>query len=120
MSEKVSTISALSWFLQRISGILLAFFLLTHINVHHFFHDITTHGIINFDSVRENLASSFWWKAYYFIFVPFVVFHALNGLWQIIADFRLSPSASIIVKTLFWILGIVLIVIGAMTLNNLF
>ncbi|MFH2035924.1 MAG: hypothetical protein ABIJ45_05935 [Candidatus Zixiibacteriota bacterium] len=120
MTEKVSTVSALTWFLQRISGLMLAFFLLTHINVHHLFHDITTSGIINFASVRTNLASSFWWKIYYFLFVPVVVYHGLNGLWQIIADFRLTDGTSTIIKSLLWILGLGLIATGTMTLINLF
>jgi len=120
MTTKMSSQSALTWFLQRISGIMLAFFLLTHLNVHHLFHDITTQGIINFSSVRENLSSSVWWQIFYFLFVPLVVFHGLNGLWQIIADFRLSPRASAIAKSVFWILGILLIVIAILTLKNLF
>jgi succinate dehydrogenase hydrophobic anchor subunit len=120
MAEKVSTQPALTWFLQRISGILLAFFLLTHLNVHHLFHDITTHGIINFDAVRENLASSFWWKVYYFTFVPFVVFHAMNGFWQIIADFRVSSGLAKFIKIVFWLISIVLILTAIWTLKNLF
>ncbi len=120
MTENVSTQSALTWFLQRISGILLAFFLITHLNVHHLFHDITAHGIIDFASVRENLASSFWWKVYYIVFVPFVVFHGLNGFWQIIADFRLSSGAAVLIRALFWVLGIFLTLIAALTLTNLF
>lgn len=120
MAETASTQSALTWFLQRISGILLAFFLITHLNVHHLFHDITAHGIIDFAGVKENLASSFWWKAYYIIFVPFIVFHGLNGFWQIIADFRTSPGAAIFFKAFFWLLGIFLIIIATLTLRNLF
>jgi len=120
MTERVSNQSVLTWFLQRISGVLLAFFLITHLNVHHLFHDITMHGIINFESVRDNLASSAWWRIYYIVFVPFVVFHALNGFWQILADFRLSNGASIFMKAIFWILGIVLIVLAIMTMINLF
>jgi len=120
MAERVSNQSVLTWFLQRISGILLAFFLITHLNVHHLFHDITLEGIINFAGVRENLQSSLWWKVYYIAFVPFVVFHALNGLWQVIADFRLKAGTAVLVKALFWILGIILIVTAIMTLSNLF
>ncbi|RKX27807.1 MAG: hypothetical protein DRP46_09570 [Candidatus Zixiibacteriota bacterium] len=120
MAERVSNQSALTWFLQRITGILLAFFLVTHLNVHHLFHDITLEGIINFSGVRENLQASLWWKIYYIVFVPFIVFHALNGLWQIIADFRLKSRAAMIVKALFWILGITLVAVAIMTLSNLF
>ena len=120
MAERVSNQSLWTWLLQRISGLFLAFFLVTHLNVHHLFHDITTAGIINFSLVRENLASSGWWQVYYFLFVPFVVFHALNGLWGIIADYRVSGQATVLLKVLFWIVGLFLIVIAALTLRNLF
>lgn len=120
MNTKVSDQSLLTWFLQRLTGIFLGIFLITHINFHHLFHDITIEGIINFGSVHENLSSSVFWKIYYFLFVPIVVFHALNGIWQIIADFRPSGTAAVLIKGLLGLLGVLLIVIGAMTLNNLF
>ena len=120
MADRVSNMPTLTWFLQRLSGLMLAFFLITHINVHHLFHDITTSGIINFASVRDNLTSSIWWKIYYFLFVPIVVFHGMNGLWQIIADFRLKGGAAMLFKTLLLILGLVLTVVGALTLSNMF
>jgi len=120
MDDKLSNQSVLAWFLQRLTGIFLGFFLITHINIHHLFHNITTEVIIDFASVHENLSSSVFWKIYYFLFVPIVVFHALNGIWQIIADFRPSGTAAVLIKGLLILLGVLLIVIGAMTLNNLF
>lgn len=120
MAEKSSSQSLWTWMFQRISGLFLAFFLVTHLNVHHLFHDVTTAGLINFESVRANLASSGFWKVYYFLFVPFVVFHALNGIWAIIADYRMSGTISILIKSLFWIIAAALIITGFFTLNNLF
>jgi succinate dehydrogenase hydrophobic anchor subunit len=120
MAEKVSNQSLWTWLFQRLSGLFLAFFLVTHLNVHHLFHDITEVGIINFAAVQSNLASSVWWQVYYILFIPFVVFHALNGLWAIMADYRVSPGMTVFLKTLFWIVGIILIVVGTLTLINLF
>jgi len=120
MTNNLSNRSLWTWLLQRISGLFLAFFLVTHLNVHHLFHDITVDGIINFMEVSENLKSSIWWQVYYFLFVPLVVFHALNGLWEIIADYRTSSTFSGAVKVVFWIIGLGLIVVAAMTLRNLF
>lgn len=120
MAVKTSGQSMWTWMFQRISGLFLGFFLVTHLNVHHLFHDITTAGLISFDTVRENLASSSFWKVYYFLFVPFVVFHALNGLWAIIADYRMSKSLSIMIKTIFWLIAAALIITGFFTLKNLF
>jgi len=116
MAEKVSNQSLLTWFLQRLSGLFLAFFLFTHIDVNHFLHQ----GMINFGVVSERLSGSFGWKLYYFLFVPFCIFHALNGIWAILADYRPSGGFSVFTKAVFWILGLILTIIGALTLTNLF
>lgn len=120
MTERANSQSVLSWFMQRLSGLFLAFFLITHLNVHHLFHDITSEGIISFASVQANLSSSIWWQIYYLLFVPLVVYHALNGLWAIIADYRPTGGMAIFLKTMFWVLGLALTVVGALTLVNLF
>jgi len=120
MAENVSNQSLWTWMFQRISGLFLAFFLVTHINVQHLFHDFSAEGIINFDSVRENLASSGLWKIYYILFVPIIVFHALNGIWAIIADYRITGAMSIAIKTIFWIIAAILIITAFFTLQNLF
>jgi succinate dehydrogenase hydrophobic anchor subunit len=117
MAEKVSNQSLLTWFLQRFSGLFLAFFLFTHINVHHFLH---SEGLISFADVNARLTGSFWWQLFYFLFVPFCVFHALNGIWAIIADYRPSKGFSIFTKAAFWIIAIILTAVGTFTLTNLF
>jgi len=117
MAEKVSNQSLLTWFLQRFSGIFLAFFLFTHINVNHFAHG---KDLIDFALVHQRLSGSIYWKVYYLLFVPFCVFHALNGIWAILADYRPSGGFSIFSKVIFWVIGLILIVVGAMTLTNLF
>lgn len=117
MAEKVSNQSLLTWFLQRLSGIFLGFFLFTHINVNHFLH---REGLINFGVVTERLSGSLGWKLYYFLFVPFCIFHALNGIWAILADYRPSGGFSTFAKVVFWIVGLILTIVGAMTLSNLF
>jgi succinate dehydrogenase hydrophobic anchor subunit len=117
MAEKVSNQSLLTWLLQRLSGIFLAFFLFTHIDVQHFLH---RKGLIDFAEVNARLAGSIWWKIYYIFFVPFCVFHAMNGIWAILQDYRPSGGFTVATKLVFWIIGIILCVVGAMTLNNLF
>ena len=117
MAERVSNQSLLTWFLQRFSGLFLAFFLFTHIDVHHFLH---REGLIDFAMVNQRLGGSFWWKLYYLLFVPFCVFHALNGIWAILADYRPSGGFTVTTKIVFWVIGLLLIFIGAMTLINLF
>ncbi|MCP4705316.1 MAG: hypothetical protein GY865_11960 [candidate division Zixibacteria bacterium] len=120
MAERTSSQSPWTWMFQRLSGLFLGFFLVTHLNVHHLFHDITSVGLISFDTVRANLSSSGFWKIYYFLFVPFVVFHALNGLWAIIADYRIPKMLVFPIKAAFWAIAATLIITGFFTLKNLF
>jgi len=103
MNQKTSFSSAYGWFIQRITGILLAFFIIVHINVLHFGEKV----FIDFNTVTGRLGGSFWWGAFYIIFIPVVLFHALNGIWGLVEDYRPSAGAGKTVKAILWILGIV-------------
>lgn len=113
-----TTQSAVGWFLQRITGLLLAFFLFTHINVQHF---AIGDRIIDFSLVHTRLAShSLWWTIYYLLFLPSCIFHALNGLWAIFQDYRPRRAFSLSLLWGFWIIGIVATVVGTKTLVVMF
>lgn len=76
--------------------------------------------LIDFSLVNARLAGSICWKIFYILFVPCCVFHAMNGLWGILADYRPSRLFRRIVVILLWIVGLALTYIGADTLINLF
>jgi succinate dehydrogenase / fumarate reductase membrane anchor subunit len=103
MNQKQSFSSAYGWFIQRITGILLAFFLIVHINVLHFGEKF----FIDFNMVTQRLGGSFLWAIFYIIFIPVVLFHGLNGIWGLVEDYRPGQGAQKTVKALLWILGIV-------------
>jgi succinate dehydrogenase hydrophobic membrane anchor protein len=109
--------SLVTWLLQRITGIMLVVFLFLHINFNHL-----TLGdrIIDFTLVNERLAGSFGWKLFYLLFVPSCVYHAMNGLWGILADYRPSVGFRKLSIAVLWLLGLALSYIGADTLFNLF
>ncbi len=107
MNGKMRKGSAYGWLFQRISGIFLAFFLILHVQVLHF----TKDWKIDFSVVASRLEST-GWVIFYLIFVPAGLFHALNGAWQIVHDYRPQAQTSKAVKTLLWILGIVISVWG--------
>ena len=106
-----------TWFFQRVSGILLVVFLFTHMNINHL---TLGERLIDFSLVNARLAESIGWRIFYILFVPCCVFHAMNGLWGILADYRPSRSFRRIVVTVLWIVGLALTYIGADTLINLF
>jgi succinate dehydrogenase hydrophobic anchor subunit len=117
MTNSVVTRSPLTWMLQRLTGIMLVAFMFTHINVNHL-----TLGdrIIDFSLVNERLAGSVGWRVFYLLFVPSCVFHAMNGLWGIIADYRPSDIVRRLSLAVLWLIGLALTYIGADTLINLF
>ena len=117
MAVVTSSRSALTWFLQRITGIMLVVFLFTHISVNHL---TLGERIIDFSLVNSRLAGSVWWKIFYILFVPSCVFHAMNGLWGIFIDYRPSETLRILVTAVLWLLGLALTYFGADTLINLF
>jgi succinate dehydrogenase / fumarate reductase membrane anchor subunit len=108
MNGKTGKGSAYGWLLQRITGIFLAFFLILHIQALHFAKDWQ---LINLKLVTDRLASP-GWVIFYLIFVPAGLFHAFNGVWQVVNDYRPKAGTGKTVKTLLWILGIVISVWG--------
>jgi succinate dehydrogenase hydrophobic membrane anchor protein len=117
MNANSSGRSGITWLAQRITGVLLAVFLFTHINVNHL---TLGEKFIDFSLVNQRLGGSAGWKIFYLLFVPSCVFHAMNGLWGIIADYRPSENVRRMSIAALWLLGFALTWIGADTLINLF
>ena len=69
-----------SWLLQRISALALLVMLFWHLAVAHF-----PPRDIDFDNVVTRLADP-GWKLFYAVFLAIVLYHALNGVWQVAAD----------------------------------
>ena len=113
MNQKTSSATAFSWFIQRITGILLAFFVIVHIDVLHFGKEY----FIDFNSVAQRLQSSGLWVVFYLFFIPVVLFHGLNGLWGVIQDYRPSPGTEKSIKAIFWILGVVATIYGYLAMR---
>jgi succinate dehydrogenase hydrophobic membrane anchor protein len=107
MNEKISKSSAYGWLLQRITGIFLALFLILHFQVLHF----TKAWKLDFSVVTQRMNGT-GWVIFYCIFVPAGLFHAFNGAWQVIHDYRPKAGTQAAVKTLLWILGIAISVWG--------
>jgi succinate dehydrogenase hydrophobic anchor subunit len=52
------------------------------------------------------------WVIFYLIFVPAGLFHAFNGSWQVIGDYRPKLGIQKTVKALLWVLGIAISAYG--------
>lgn len=101
MNGKTGKGSAYGWLFQRITGLFLAFFLILHTQVLHF----TKQWKIDFNVVTQRM-DSIGWVIFYAIFVPALLFHALNGVWQVVHDYRPKEGIAKTVKALLWVLGI--------------
>jgi succinate dehydrogenase hydrophobic anchor subunit len=104
----------LFWGLQRITALLLFYYLTGHWLIIHYY----THGNITFDKVKERLFSPFWfWFDIFFLLI--IIFHALNGLRNIFFDF--DPPAGFRNAIIFVLagLGILLLILGWFILSAL-
>ena len=106
MSQDLSKGTAIGWLWQRITGILLAFFVIVHLNILHF----NGRKFIDFTVVKQRIGSSDWWTVFYAVFSVTVLFHGLNGVWQVIADYRPNPTSQKAIKVFLWIVGVVVAV----------
>ena len=70
------------WFFQRISGIALLVFLLSHFWVTHYFPG----GDVTYQKVALRLAHPEW-KFFHLTFLVLGLSHGLNGLWTISEDY---------------------------------
>jgi len=115
MDERVSSGGAYGWFLQRLTGLFLAFFLIMHLKVLH----LTDKWHLDFQVVTDRLHSSAWWQIFYLFFVPIAIFHGFNGFWGVIEDYRPSKGAGKGIKVLLWIVGIFMCIYGYLAVNQL-
>ncbi len=109
--QKKDRIAGFNWYMQRITGILLAVWLLIHFLVIHFSSVKASGTQVTFKWVHSRLQSG-WWQAFYWLFVVLAVYHGLYGLYNIFADYNLKPSTKKGLVWTLWIIGIVAIVFG--------
>jgi len=117
MSETITSRSPLFWLLQRLTGVFLAVFLITHVKVLHWDFNFTTQGLLDFTFVIDRLSGNIAWVIFYFLFIISALFHGLSGLWAIILDFRPSGGVQKTWLAVLWIVGIFTALYGLRTLS---
>ena len=113
---KNERIAGFNWYMQRITGVLLAIWLIVHFLVIHFSHLRATGKQINFNWVHQRLQSG-WWQAFYGIFGVLVIYHGLYGIYNIFADYDMKPGTRKALVWTLWIIGIAAVVFGWMALS---
>ena len=122
MNNAVATRGALFWVTQRLTGLFLAIFLLTHVKVLHWDFDFTkaSSGLLDFSFVTGRLHGSSVWLIFYFLFIISALFHGLNGLWAVVLDFRPSKTIQTTWLAAIWAIGILFAIWGFYTLRTFY
>jgi succinate dehydrogenase cytochrome b556 subunit len=97
-----------AWILQRITAVLLAVFLGTHLAVLHY---VDENLVINFAGVATRMKSAL----YLFVDGGLLIiglYHALNGVRAVILDFVVGESARRSVTAVMWVLGVAFALLG--------
>jgi len=115
MSAGSSNTGAMSWFFQRISGLLLVVLLLLHFGLIHNYEIDRELGQVTYEPIAERLATPFW-KVLDLSFLFLAVFHALNGLWMVLGDYVHRAWARTSLFTVVCALGFVLLILGSVAI----
>ncbi len=103
---------ALFWFIQRITGLILAIGVVIHFLMFHYF------GYklgLTYLEARDRLISPVW-ITFYSVLLGMATFHGMNGLWGIFLDYNLRQKPKRIIKFFLYFSGFILFIIGALIL----
>lgn len=103
------------WLLQRVSGLFLTYALAVHLWTVH----VVEADRLTWATITARLGDSTNWTLYYALFVPAVIYHALNGVWGIVLDYAPGPAARRTVGAGLWAVGLGLLVWGYFGLQPL-
>ena len=98
-----------SWFLQRITALLLVMGMSVHFFAFHF--SPGRYASRYYDEIVNRFCSP-GWITFHVCLLALVVFHGLNGLWGILVDFNLSKRTNYFSRQALWFTGFVLFGIG--------
>jgi succinate dehydrogenase / fumarate reductase membrane anchor subunit len=103
-----------SWFFQRITGAILFIQVLVHFYIAH----ETWDAGHNWTTIIERLSNPYM-KTFYLVFVVLGLYHGLNGLWDIIRDYHISPGKRKFIFSLIVTVGLFIGALGLLTMLNL-
>lgn len=109
--KKTSKQSALAWYWQRISGILLVVFAVGHYLMVHW----TESSGHSFDVSVERLGN----PIFVFLYIGFIVlgmYHGVQGVWNIIRDFKLPRPVYLVSVTVLLLAAAYFIYLGCDTI----
>ena len=105
----------LSWYFMRVSGVILLLIAVGHLILMHIF--------IQVENIDYNLVASRWtgawgpfWRVYDLALLVFALVHGFNGLRWVLDDYIHRPGLRTAVKSIVYVVGVVVILMGAYVL----
>lgn len=109
-----NTSGSFGWFFQRITGVILFIQVLVHFYIAHHTWDAGH----NWTTIVNRLNNPYM-KTFYLVFVVLGLYHGLNGVWEVIRDYDLSPGWRKLIFGVIFLFGIFLGVLGFITMLTL-
>lgn len=103
-----------AWIWQRITGIVLLIVLLLHYLFLHFMNG----GNVTFGEVSSRLASPLW-KTIDITFLSAALYHSVTGVMMSIHDYIHRPVLRVVLVSITYVVGIILLITGVMTVVTL-
>jgi len=96
-----------AWWLQRITGLALVVLTVWHYILMHY-NPASGH---DYGETASRLASP-WFKGIYLGFITIGMYHGLQGIWNIVRDYKLKPLVGMSIFGVILVAGIVFVAVG--------
>src|SRR3954471_4897229 len=96
-----------AWWMQRITGLALVVLTVGHYILMHY-NPTSGH---DYGETASRLASP-WFKGLYLGFITIGMYHGLNGIWNIVRDYKMKPLLGMTIFGVLVVAGIIFVAVG--------
>ena len=104
------------WYLMRVTGIALFVLALAHFSILHFIYDPADQTAAFITDQRWN---QLFWRAFDWTLLMLVLFHSFMGMRTVLLDYLHRPRLRMVVLSIFYLLAVVLFVLGTVVVMTL-
>jgi succinate dehydrogenase / fumarate reductase membrane anchor subunit len=96
-----------AWWMQRITGLALVILTVGHYILMHY-NPTSGH---DYGETASRLVSP-WFKGVYLGFITIGMYHGLNGIWNIVRDYKIKPMVGMTIFGVLVVAGIIFVAVG--------
>jgi succinate dehydrogenase / fumarate reductase membrane anchor subunit len=96
-----------AWWLQRVTGLALVVLTVGHYILMHY-NPVSGH---DYGETASRLVSP-WFKGIYLGFITIGMYHGLQGIWNIVRDYKLKPAVGLTIFGVIFIAGVIFVAVG--------